>query len=898
MTKCTKPGCGGAIEDGFCVVCGLEPAPGAASPVPPAPGPTQNPSFPPAASWGTGPQPGYAASQNPSGAQPGYAAPGRPPGPPAPHPSAPQQSAAQQPPAPQAAPRPPQYPPPAQFHPSGPQGSFGAPPPGGPPLGPPPSGPQHSFAAPSGPGTPPGTPPGAASSGGSGLDQWPGSSDGDDIGDPIHSHPISGNIRLSGRSGPGSTTGAVGGGSGPGSGRTRRSTRGMLGAGMVVVPPVPYRDPAEAIMKNPVVSEKNRFCGNCGEKVGRTRGDHQGRTEGFCRKCGTQYSFTPKLSAGDKVGGQYEVLGCLAHGGLGWIYLARDRNVNDRWVVLKGLLNAGDAEAHKAAAAERAFLSEVEHPNIVKIINFSQHPDARTGIPAGHIVMEYVGGKSLRELLMERREQDPDAVLPVDQVIAYGLEVLRALGYLHSRGLLYCDFKPDNVIQSEEQIKLIDLGGVRRMDDAVSPVYTTPGYRVPEDELRGPGPTVSADLYSVGRALAVLSFRFSFMREYPHELPPRASIPLLERYESYDRLLRRSTHPEMERRFHDASDMADQLTGVLREVLSDMEGAPHPAPSTLFGGENFTIGSDVGRADRMLVPPSPTEAATLLPAPLIDPTDPASQHLRGFQALAPEELVTALRAMPEPTPETLLMLARTLITLGRHGPAMDVLHQFSERIPGDWRTMWYLAVAELSTGHFQGAREHFDELYGHLPGEIAPKLGLALACERTGEHAIAARHYQNVWNTDHSFVSAAFGLARIRLAQGDRDGAIAVLDTVPELSSLYVHAQTALISVLVARHPGRDADDLVRAGQRLERLGLDSESTDRLAARALESALDWLGAGGRADGTVLLGGPLTEEGVRANLEQRYRDLAHRSTSVTERYELIDKANSLRPVTLL
>ncbi|MFD6100304.1 tetratricopeptide repeat protein [Nocardiopsis flavescens] len=866
MTKCTKPGCGGVIEDGFCVVCGLAPAPGAAAPAPPVPGAPQNPPSTPPASWGTGPQAGYAAPREPSGPQAGYAG-----GPPT---------------GPQA--RPPAYgPPPA----SGAQRPFGAPVPGSPPPGARPQAPgPRPF--PAGHGTPPGAPSGG------GPERGAAPSEGDDIGDPLHSHPISGNIRLSGRSGPGSITGTIGSGPGPGSGRTRRSIRGMLGAGMVVVPPVPYRDPAEAIMENAVVSEKNRFCGNCGEKVGRTRGDQQGRTEGFCRKCGTQYSFTPKLGAGDRVGGQYEVLGCIAHGGLGWIYLARDRNVNDRWVVLKGLLNDGDAEAHKAAAAERAFLSEVEHPNIVKIINFSQHPDARTGIPAGHIVMEYVGGKSLRELLMERRDQDPDAVLPVDQVIAYGLEVLRALGHLHSRGLLYCDFKPDNVIQSEEQIKLIDLGGVRRMDDAVSPVYTTPGYRVPEDELRGPGPTVSADLYSVGRTLAVLSFRFSFMREYPHELPPRSAVPLLERYESYDRLLRRSTHPDMERRFHDASDMADQLTGVLREVLSDMEGAPHPAPSTLFGGENFTIGSDVGRADRLLLPPAPTEAATLLPAPLIDPSDPAAQHLRGFQALTPEELVAALVSMPEPTPETLLMLARTLITLGRHGQAMDALHQFSERVPGDWRTMWYLAVAELSTGDVQAARRHFDELYGHLPGETAPKLGLALACERTGEHAVAARHFQNVWNTDHSFVSAAFGLARIRLAQGDRNGAIAVLDTVPELSSLYVHAQTALIAVLAARHPGRDAGDLVRAGQRLERLGLDSESTDRLAVRALESALDWLGAGGRADGTELLGGPLDQAGVRTNLERRYRDLAHRSTEAAERYELIDKANSLRPVTLL
>ncbi|QUX29561.1 protein kinase [Nocardiopsis akebiae] len=720
-------------------------------------------------------------------------------------------------------------------------------------------------------------------------------------GDPVHSHPLSGNVRLSGRSGPGSVSATSGtGGSGTGRG-SRRSSRGMLGMGMVQVPIVPYRDPSEAVMDNPVVSEKNRFCGNCGERVGRAQGDQPGRTEGFCRKCGTQFSFTPKLSPGDLVGGQYEVLGCLAHGGLGWIYLARDRNVNDRWVVLKGLLNAGDAEAHKAAAAERAFLSEVEHPNIVKIINFSQHPDPRTGIPGGHIVMEYVGGKSLRELLIERREDDPDAVLPPDQVIAYGLEVLRALGYLHSRGLLYCDFKPDNVIQSEEQIKLIDLGGVRRMDDTVSPVYTTPGYRVPEEELRGPGPTVSADLYSVGRALAVLSFRFSFMRDHPHSIPPRETVPLLQRHESFDRLLRRATHSEPELRFHDAEDMADQLTGVLREVLSDLEGTPHPAPSALFGAENPAAGPDPGthNADRMLLAPPPTDTAALLPAPLVDQSDPAAQHLRGFQTLPPEELVPALRAMPSPTPETLLMLVRALVTVGRQGEAMDVLQRFSEVVPGDWRTMWYLAVAELSTGRFRDARDHFDELYDHLPGELAPKLALALACERTGEHQTAARLFRAVWNTDHSFVSAAFGLARIRLAQGDRAAATAVLDTVPELSRLHVHAQTALIAVLAAHHQGTAAADFVQAGRRLERIGLDGESADRLAVRVLESALGWLGAGaGAPAGEGLLGAPFTENGVRANLERRYRALAQRAVAPSERYELVDRANSLRPVTLL
>jgi hypothetical protein len=89
--------------------------------------------------------------------------------------------------------------------------------------------------------------------------------------------------------------------------------------------------------------------------------------EGFCGNCGNRLSFAPKLAPGGLVAGQYEVLGCLAYGGLGWIYLARDRNVAGRWVVLKGLLDSGDADAMAAALAERRFLAEVEHPSIVEI---------------------------------------------------------------------------------------------------------------------------------------------------------------------------------------------------------------------------------------------------------------------------------------------------------------------------------------------------------------------------------------------------------------------------------------------------------------------------------------------------------------------------------------------------
>ncbi|WP_239106372.1 serine/threonine protein kinase, partial [Streptomyces rubrogriseus] len=368
---------------------------------------------------------------------------------------------------------------------------------------------------------------------------------------------------------------------------TGSTGRGRLGVGLVEVPAVPRPDPREMVMDHPEVPERKRFCSrsDCGAPVGRARGERPGRTEGFCTKCGHPYSFVPKLKSGDVVHGQYEVVGCLAHGGLGWIYLAVDKAVSDRWVVLKGLLDTGDQDAMAAAISERRFLAEIEHANIVRIYNFVEHLDQRTGSLDGYIVMEYVGGKSLKEIANARRSpqgrRDP---LPVEQACAYGIEALEALGHLHSRKLLYCDFKVDNAIQTEDQLKLIDMGAVRRMDDDESAIYGTVGYQAPE--VADVGPSVASDLYTVGRTLAVLSFDFQgYTTVYADSLPDPDSIEVFRHYESFYRLLVRATDPDPARRFASAQEMAEQLTGVLREVVSLQTGRARPAVSTLFGPE-------------------------------------------------------------------------------------------------------------------------------------------------------------------------------------------------------------------------------------------------------------------------------------------------------------------------
>ncbi len=706
---------------------------------------------------------------------------------------------------------------------------------------------------------------------------------------------------------------------------------GRLGAGLVDIPPVPYRDPASAVLADPEVPEAKRYCSGCDQPVGRGRDGRPGLAEGFCRNCGTRFSFSPKLEPGELVAGQYEVLGCLAHGGLGWIYLAKDHNVSDRWVVLKGLLNTGDADAMAAAVAERQFLAEVEHPNIVRIYNFVQHADRRTAEMAGYIVMEYVGGKSLKQILVDVRQAGGS--VPVAHALAYAIEVLPALGYLHDRGMVYCDFKPDNVIQTEEQLKLIDMGGVRRIDSDEA-IYGTVGYQAPEIEADGPSP--SSDLYTVGRALAVLTFEFrGFQGTYKYTLPD--GVPLLGEQDSFARLLRRATHRDPDRRFGSAGEMAEQLTGVLREVLAAADGVPRPAFSSLFSPEVQAIGTELvwgdgptslrqggstppdppggplghGGPARPAVPPG--EIVAGLPLPQVERSDPAAGYLATFAGLNPAQRVVALTLAVAGDPtiprevtesvETRLALARARIDVGDYEAATVVLADLVADDPSDWRVAWYNGLHDLAArgpGGAQIAQGAFSAVFDELPGELAPKLALAFAAEAAGDLTTARHYYDLVWTVDRSYISAAFGMARTCLAAGDRPGAIAALAAVPAASSHHAAAQIEAIRILVSEDNQSKAvtgDDLRQAGGQLGRLAVDDVRRQQLTVEILRAALDWCTSGQPAVGGPILGCEPNARAVRFGLERSYRALARLTPDEARRVELVDMANAIRPRTL-
>ena len=684
--------------------------------------------------------------------------------------------------------------------------------------------------------------------------------------------------------------------SGRGSGRTSTgSARGRLGAGLVDVPAVPRVDPVAALMTDPQVPEDRRFCRKCGHAVGRRRGDRPGRAEGFCPEDGERFSFLPKLAPGTLVAGQYEVRGCLAHGGLGWIYLATDRNVDDRWVVLKGLLDADGPEAAGIVDVEKRFLATVDHPGIVSIHNFVEHHD-RADNPMGFIVMEYVGGSSLKQIMEARRRDDGTLEpLPVPQAIAYALEVLPALGYLHGQGLAYCDFKPDNVIQYDRQLKLIDLGAVIRFDDEDSPIYGTVGYQAPEIATHGPSP--ASDIHTVGRTLAVLALGIGpAHRGAPIPLP--ADHPVLVRYESFHRLLLRATDPDPYARFGSTDEFADQLAGVLREVLAMEDGQGRPAMSTVFSTPRGAFAADLlGAAQPGR--PDPARVAAVLPVPLVDPADPAAAQL----ASASREQVRRIAAtMAKPGPEVRLALARAELAAGDPVAALVELDAAAADDADngfvDWRIDWYRGVAALFTTPADAVAE-FDRAYLTFPGELAPKLALAVAAECAGDDDRARCYYALLTRVEPSLADAAFGLARTALRAGDRTTAVRALDAVPDTSSRHVAAQLAAIDATLAGRTGAEIGDvdLRAAAARVPGLPLDLGTVEHVRTALFTAAVELVTAnGGHRGAAPLLGHPWQERDLRLALERSLRTSARLASDVRERIALVDRANAARPRT--
>jgi serine/threonine protein kinase len=191
----------------------------------------------------------------------------------------------------------------------------------------------------------------------------------------------------------------------------------------------------------------------------------------------------------------YEIVRMLGHGGMNRVYLARDLH-NQELVVLKFPNSEliGDIAVFERYKREAEVGHRINHPYVQRLLNVDE-PRSED-----YLVMEYIKGRSLRQILEEHAPEP----LPVAEALRITIQICEALAYCHEHGVFHRDIKPENIlIQENGDVKIIDFGialleGARRVTwRGLSSTVGTPDYMSPE-QLKGERGTARSDIYAVG----------------------------------------------------------------------------------------------------------------------------------------------------------------------------------------------------------------------------------------------------------------------------------------------------------------------------------------------------------------------------------------------------------------
>jgi serine/threonine-protein kinase len=216
-----------------------------------------------------------------------------------------------------------------------------------------------------------------------------------------------------------------------------------------------------------------------------------------------------------RLGGRYELGQVLGRGGMAEVYLASDTRLG-RTVAVKTLRAdlARDPTFQARFRREAQSAASLNHPAIVAVYDTGE--DYVDGISIPYIVMEYVDGSTLRELLHSGRKLLPERALEMC------IGILQALEYSHRNGIVHRDIKPANVMLTRTgQVKVMDFGIARAMGDAgmtmtqTAAVIGTAQYLSPE-QAKGESVDARSDLYSTGCLLyELLTVRPPFIGDSP-----------------------------------------------------------------------------------------------------------------------------------------------------------------------------------------------------------------------------------------------------------------------------------------------------------------------------------------------------------------------------------------------
>ncbi len=197
---------------------------------------------------------------------------------------------------------------------------------------------------------------------------------------------------------------------------------------------------------------------------------------------------------GKILGNRYELLQCVGEGGMSFVYKARCRKLN-RFVAVKILKDEfkNNEEIVRRFKKEATAIANLSNPNVVNVLDVGTQDDIN------YIVMEYVEGKTLKDIIKEK------GALPYEVAISIGIKVAKALECAHKSGIIHRDVKPQNILVTEEGIvKVTDFGIAKSMDSSTiahtNSVMGSAHYFSPE-QAKGTYTDYRTDLYSLGIVL-------------------------------------------------------------------------------------------------------------------------------------------------------------------------------------------------------------------------------------------------------------------------------------------------------------------------------------------------------------------------------------------------------------
>ncbi|MFJ3905222.1 Stk1 family PASTA domain-containing Ser/Thr kinase [Streptomyces sp. NPDC090025] len=360
-----------------------------------------------------------------------------------------------------------------------------------------------------------------------------------------------------------------------------------------------------------------------------------------------------------RLGGRYELGSVLGRGGMAEVYLAHDTRLG-RTVAVKTLRAdlARDPSFQARFRREAQSAASLNHPAIVAVYDTGE--DYVDGVSIPYIVMEYVDGSTLRELLHSGRKLLPERTLEMT------VGILQALEYSHRAGIVHRDIKPANVMLTRTgQVKVMDFGIARAMGDAgmtmtqTSAVIGTAQYLSPE-QAKGEQVDARSDLYSTGCLLyELLTVRPPFIGDSPvavayqhvREEPQPPSVYDPEITPEMDAIVLKALVKDPDYRYQSADEMRADIEACL-------DGQPVAATAAMgavgYGGGYGGYPPDDQPTTALRQAEHPAGQTTMLP-----PVNPDDGGYGGY-----DDRPGRRRQKKSNTSTILLVLAGVLVLVG------------------------------------------------------------------------------------------------------------------------------------------------------------------------------------------------------------------------------------------